>query len=83
MGNFGLNARVPGLHDTESRELFVSYENRVRTMLVTLLLNLQDFRDNVESVWSNLRQKVIFTNHIDAVQILDFVSNLDQQQKVL
>ena len=44
-------------------------------------LECQAFRD-VESIWSNLKQKIVFSNDIDAVQILDLTSNLDQQQKV-
>ena len=61
MGNFGLNAEVPWFYDTESRALFVLYAKKMRTTLVTFFLNA--FRDNVEAIWFNLRQKIISTNH--------------------
>ena len=39
MGNFGLNAEISLFYDTESRALFVLYEKKMRTRLLSFLLN--------------------------------------------
>ena len=39
IGNFGLNAEVPWFSDTESRVLLVLYGKKMRTTLLTSLLN--------------------------------------------
>ena len=39
MGNFGLNAEVPWLYDTESKALLALYAKKMRTTLVTFFLN--------------------------------------------
>ena len=45
------------------------------------LLECRAFRDDFESIWSNLRQKIISTNPVDRVQISDFISNFDNCRK--
>ena len=39
MGNFGPNAEVPWFCDTESRALFTLYAKKMRTTLLTFLVN--------------------------------------------
>ena len=41
------------------------------------------FRDNFESLWSNLSQKLIACNPSDGTQISHFISSLDRQQEII
>ena len=47
------------------------------------LLDCPYFRDNYESLWSNLNQKVIACNPSDGMQISHFFNSLDREQKIL
>ena len=47
------------------------------------LQDCTEFRQNFDSIWLSLKQKVISANPIDGSQIFDFVSHLDRQQKTL
>ena len=72
MGNFGINGGVLCLLCKESVE-DVSH----------FLLDCPNFRDNRESLWSNLNQKVIACNPSDGTQISHFFNSLDREQKIL
>ena len=63
MGNFGINGGVPWLTNTDGELCFCFLSN---------------FRDNHESLWSNLSQKVIACNPSDGTQISHFFSSLDR-----
>ena len=41
------------------------------------------FRDNFESLWSKLSQKVTACNPSDGTQISHFISSLDRQQQII
>ena len=47
------------------------------------LLNCPNFRDDRQSLWSNLSQKVIACNPSDVTQVSPFFSSLDREQKIL
>ena len=47
------------------------------------LLDCPNFRDNCESLWSNLNQKVITCNQSDGTQISHFFGSLHREQKIL
>ena len=81
MANFGINTGVPWLFDTEDALCFMCKESEDN--VGHFLLEFQALGDNFESIWSNLKQKIISTNPADGVQISDFISNSDQQQKVI
>ena len=74
VGNFGLNAGIPWLSDTEGSLRFIRKESEDN--IGHILLEWRFFRDNVKSIWSNLKQKIVSTNPADSVQISDFISNL-------
>ena len=41
------------------------------------------FRDNYNSLWSNLKTKIISFNQTDSITMSDFITNLDPHKKVL
>ena len=80
MGNFGLNGGVPWLTNTDG-ELCLFYKNSVEDVS-HFLSDCSSFRDNFESLWSNLSQKPIACNPSDGTQISHFISSLHRQQKL-
>ena len=78
MGNFGLNGGVPWLTNTDG-ELCLFCKNNVSHFLS----DCSSFRDNFESLLSNLSQKIIACNPSDGTQISNFISSLDRQQKII
>ena len=81
MGNFGLNGGVPWLTNTDG-ELCLFCENSVEDVS-HFLSDCSSFRDNFESLWSNLSQKLIACNPFDGTQISHFFCSLDRQQKII
>ena len=81
MGNFGLNGGVPWLTNTDG-ELCLFCKNSVEDVS-HFLSDCSSFRDNFESLWSNLSQKLIACNPSDGTQISHFISSLDRQQKII
>ena len=47
------------------------------------LLECRDFHNNFDSIWLNLRQKIVSVSPIDGPQIFDFIHHLNQRHKVL
>ena len=41
------------------------------------------FRDNYNSLWSNLKTKIINFNQTDSITMSDFITNLDPHRNVL
>ena len=60
MGNFGINGGVPWLTSTDGEQL-PSLKKSVEDVS-HFLLDCPNFKDNRESLWSNLSQKVIACN---------------------
>ena len=81
MGNFGLNGGVPWLTNTDG-ELCLFCKNSVEDVS-HFLSDCSSFRDNFESLWSNLSQKLIACNPSDGTQISHFISSLDRQQQII
>ena len=48
-----------------------------------VLLNCLLFKENVDSVLLNIKARIMETNPFDGTQIYNFISNLDQDSKVL
>ena len=81
MGNFEINSGVPWLTNTDG-ELCLLCKESVEDV-GHFLLHCPNFRDNRESLWSNLSRKVIACNPSDETQILHFFSSLDREQTIL
>ena len=81
LGNFGLNGGVPWLTNTDG-ELCLFCKNSVEDVS-HFLSDCSSFRDNFESLWLNLSQKIIACNPSDKTQISHFISSLDRQQKII
>ena len=47
------------------------------------LLDCPFFKENVDSVWLNIKARITETNPLDGTQICNFISNLDGDSKVL
>ena len=47
------------------------------------LLECREFRNNFDSIWLNLRQKIVSVCPIDGPQIFYFIHHLNQRHKVL
>ena len=80
MENVGLNGGVPWLTNTDG-ELCLFCKNSVEDVS-HFFSDCSSFRDNFESLWSNLSQKLIPCNPSDGLQISHFISSLDRQQKL-
>ena len=81
MANFGLNGGIPWLTDTEGATCFVCKQG-VETVN-HFLLECPEFKENFDSLWDKLKTKARDLNPIDGDQIVNFISNLDQHQKML
>ena len=81
MGKFGVNGGVPWLTSTDD-ELCLLCKESVEDVS-HFLLDCPNFRDNRESLWSNLNQKAIACNPSDGTQISRFFNSLDKEQKIL
>ena len=77
----GINGGVPWLTNTDS-ELCLLCKESVEDVS-HFLLDCPNFRDNRESLWSNLSQKVIACNPSDGTQVSHFFSSLVREQKTL
>ena len=80
-GNFGLNGGVPWLLNTDGALCFICKENVENVN--HFLLECREFRNNFDSIWLNLRQKIVSASPIDGPQIFDFIHHLNQWNKVL
>ena len=81
MGNFGLNGGVPW-HVGTNRSLCLICKEGAEDV-THFLLECPFFKDNVDSVWLNIKTRITETNPLDGTQICNFISNLDGVSKVL
>ena len=70
MGNSYLNAGVPWVSNNDSAFCFIYREREDN--VGHFLLESEAFRDNFESIWSNLRKNIIYTNPTEGGQISDY-----------
>ena len=80
-GNLGLNGGVPWLSNTEDALCFICKENVENVN--HFLLECREFRNNFDSIWLNLRQKIVSVSPIDGPQFFGFIHHLNQRHKVL
>ena len=81
MGNFGLNAGIPWLSNTDGAFCFLC---KVDIETVShFLLDCPNFGVHFDSLWANLTVKVTKFNNIDGRQISEFIAKLDRHQKAL
>ena len=81
MGNFGLNGGVPWHVGTNGSLCLICKEG---TEDVTHFLHdCPFFKENVDSVWLNIKARITKTNPLDGAQICDSISNLDGDSKFL
>ena len=63
------------------RALFVLYAKKTQKRYITTLLSVLLFGSNYNSLWSNLKTKIINFNQTDGITIFDFITNLDPHKK--
>ena len=80
MGNFGLNAGVPWLHGIPGALCFICKEG---LDVNHFLWECKTFRENFQSVWSNLFQKIDSAHPMDGLQISSFIRGLNHQHQTL
>ena len=80
MGNFGLNGGVLWHVGTNGSLCLICTEG---TEDVThFLLDCPFFKENVDSIWLNIKARITETNPLDGTQICNFIRNLDRDRKV-
>ena len=81
MSNFGLNASVPRLKDTEGALCFICKEDIENTD--HFLLDCQQFKENFNSIWRKLDLKIMRSNPMDGIHIANFIRGSNRQHKML
>ena len=81
MGNFGLSGGVPW-HVGTNRSLCLICKEGTEDV-THFLLDSPFFKENIDSVWLNIKTRITETNPLDGTQICNFISNLDGVSKVL
>ena len=81
MGNVCLNGGIPRITNTEGATCFVCKQG-VETV-DHFLLECSGFKENLDSLWDKLKTKARYLNPVDGDQIVDFITNLDQHNKML
>ena len=79
-GNLGLNGGVPWLSNTEDALCFICKENVENVN--HFLSECREFLDNFDSIWLNLRQKIVSVSPIHGPQIFYFIHHLNQRHKL-
>ena len=72
---------VPWLSNTEDALCFICKKNVENVN--HFLLECREYRNNFDSIWLNLRQKIVSVSPIDRPQIFYFIHHLNQRHKVL
>ena len=64
------------------RAVFVLYPTKTQKRYITTSLSVPLlYRNNYDSLWSNLKTKIINFNQTDGITISDFITNLDRIKK--
>ena len=80
-GDLCLNSGIPWLFKTEGSLCFICKEDT--ETVYHHFIECLPFRDNYNSLWSNLKTKIINFNQTDDITMSDFITNLDPHKKVL
>ena len=81
MGNFGFRAKLPWASKADDALCFICKESNDN--LYHFLFDCPYFRDNFDSLWSNLVIKATNCNSVDGSHVSSFLTNLDQHNKAL
>ena len=81
MGNFGFSAELPWTSKADDALCFICKESNDN--LYHFLLDCPYFRNNFDSLWSNLVIKATNWNSADGSHVSSFLTNLDQHNKAL
>ena len=76
-----LNGGIPWLFKTEA--LFVLHAKKNTETVYHHFIECSPLTDNYNSLWSNLKTKIINFNQTDGITMSDFITNLDPHKKVL
>ena len=79
--NLVLNGGIPWLTNAEGATCFACKQG-VETVN-HFLLECPGLKENLDSLWHKLKTKARHLNPVDRNQIVDFIINLDQQNKML
>ena len=79
--NYGLNGGVPWLRGTTGALCFFCTEEVEDCS--HFFLRCETFKANFSSLWQNLNSKILLFNPTDGTFICSFLSNLDQNNKIL
>ena len=81
MGNFGFSAELPWASKADAALCFICKESNEN--LSHFPFDCPYFRDNFDSLWSNLVIKATNCNSADGSHVSSFLTNLDQHNKAL
>ena len=81
MDNLCVNGGIPLLFKTEVSLCFICKENT--ETVYHHFIECSSFRGNYNSLWSNLKAKIINFNQTDGITMSDFITSLDPHKKVL
>ena len=76
-----IHKHFPWLFKTEGSLCFICEENT--ETVFHHFIECPPFRNYYNSLWSNLKTKIINFNQTDGITISDFITNLDPHKKVL
>ena len=79
MCNLCLNGGILWLVNTEGSLCLICKEKT--EMVYRQFIDCLPFRDNYNSLWSNLKTKIIIFNQTDGITMSDFITNLDPHKK--
>ena len=65
------------------KALFVLFAKKTQKQYNHHFIECRPFRDNYNSLWSNLKTKIINSNQTDGITMSDFVTNSAPHEKVL
>ena len=80
MGQFGLSGGIPWLNDSDGTFCFVCKQDV--ESVTHFLLDCSYFKQNVLSLWKNLKIKITVSIQADGVNICQFIDKLDRHHKV-
>ena len=80
MEQFGLNGGVPWLSNTDGALFFICKSETED--FYHFVVNCPNIREEFESLWSNLKNKVISSSPLDGSAVAGFISNLAPQERL-
>ena len=81
LSNLGQCGGIPWLLNTDGALCYICKKDKED--VGHFLCDCGSFKENFDSIWSNLNLKVLSSNPTDGVQIANFIASLGRQGKVL